>query len=149
MGRYELHDDQWERIRDIVPGKQGDRGRTATDNRAFVDGVLWVSAVGRSGRTCRSATGTGRAPTSASLPGPRPGCGSRCSRRSAAASLGRSVQSQERSTRVQAGIEVWIHEVHREQLLDGRVAGEGQPERGGPMNLRYRVGERTAKSVDS
>ncbi len=42
MGRYELNDDQWERIRDILPGKQGDRGRTAADNRAFVDGVLWV-----------------------------------------------------------------------------------------------------------
>jgi len=42
MARYELSEAQWERIRDIVPGKQGDRGRTARDNRAFINGVLWV-----------------------------------------------------------------------------------------------------------
>ena len=33
---------QWERIKDLLPGKVTDRGRTAADNRQFVNGVLWV-----------------------------------------------------------------------------------------------------------
>lgn len=40
--RYELSRAQWERIRDLLPGKATDPGRTAEDNRAFVNGVLWV-----------------------------------------------------------------------------------------------------------
>ena len=40
--RYELTDAQWARIETLLPGKAGDRGRTAKDNRLFVDGVLWV-----------------------------------------------------------------------------------------------------------
>ena len=41
-GRYELSDAQWQRIADMLPGKPGDRGRTAADNRLFVNAVLWV-----------------------------------------------------------------------------------------------------------
>ena len=41
-GRYELSDRQWGRIRDFLPGKAGDPGRTGLDNRLFVNGVLWV-----------------------------------------------------------------------------------------------------------
>ena len=40
--RYELSHAQWARIRDLLPGKAGDPGRTAVDNRLFVNGVLWV-----------------------------------------------------------------------------------------------------------
>ena len=40
--RYELSDAQWERIKDLLPGKAGDPGRTGKDNRLFVNGVLWV-----------------------------------------------------------------------------------------------------------
>jgi len=40
--RYELSQAQWERIAPLLPGKVGDPGRTATDNRLFVNGVLWV-----------------------------------------------------------------------------------------------------------
>jgi transposase len=40
--RYELEDRQWERIARLLPGKAGDPGRTAADNRLFVNGVLWV-----------------------------------------------------------------------------------------------------------
>jgi transposase len=40
--RYELSDAQWVRIRDFLPGKAGDPGRSAADNRLFVNGVLWV-----------------------------------------------------------------------------------------------------------
>ena len=40
--RYELTEAQWQKIEDRLPGKAGDRGRTARDNRTFVNGVLWV-----------------------------------------------------------------------------------------------------------
>lgn len=40
--RYELTEAQWARIEALVPGKKGDRGRAGRDNRAFVEGVLWV-----------------------------------------------------------------------------------------------------------
>ena len=40
--RYELNTDQWNKIKDLLPGKKGDRGRTAVDNRNFVNGVLWI-----------------------------------------------------------------------------------------------------------
>ena len=40
--RYELSDEQWERICGLIPGKTGDPGRTGADNRLFVNGVLWV-----------------------------------------------------------------------------------------------------------
>jgi transposase len=40
--RYELTDGQWERIAPLLPGKATDPGRTGSDNRLFVNGVLWV-----------------------------------------------------------------------------------------------------------
>jgi transposase len=40
--RYELSTAQWERIAPLLPGKVGDPGRTGSDNRLFVNGVLWV-----------------------------------------------------------------------------------------------------------
>jgi putative transposase len=40
--RRELTDAQWALIKDLVPGKKGDRGVTAADNRLFVDAVLWI-----------------------------------------------------------------------------------------------------------
>jgi transposase len=42
IGGYELSDVQWERIQDFLPGRREHVGRTATDNRLFVNGVLWV-----------------------------------------------------------------------------------------------------------
>ena len=39
--RYALRDDQWERIKDLLPGRQGHVGVTARDNRLFVDAVLY------------------------------------------------------------------------------------------------------------
>lgn len=40
-GRYALRDDQWERIKDLLPGRSGHVGVTARDNRVFVDAVLY------------------------------------------------------------------------------------------------------------
>ena len=39
---YELSEGQWTRIQDLLPGRQESVGRTAKDNRVFVNGVLWV-----------------------------------------------------------------------------------------------------------
>lgn len=39
--RYALRDDQWERIKDLLPGRVGHVGVTARDNRLFVDAVLY------------------------------------------------------------------------------------------------------------
>lgn len=39
--RYALRDDQWERIKDLLPGRAGHVGVTARDNRLFVEAVLY------------------------------------------------------------------------------------------------------------
>ena len=42
LSRYNsLCDDQWERMRDLLPGREGDVGVTARDNRLFVEAVLY------------------------------------------------------------------------------------------------------------
>lgn len=46
MPRLNLRDDQWERIFHLLPGKPGDCGRTAADNRLFVEAVLWIARSG-------------------------------------------------------------------------------------------------------
>ena len=42
VGRYELSDVQWSRIENLLPGRVETVGRTAADNRVFINGVLWV-----------------------------------------------------------------------------------------------------------
>lgn len=42
MKRYELTDQQWNRIEALLPGKKSDVGRTAKDNRLFANAVLWI-----------------------------------------------------------------------------------------------------------
>ena len=44
--RHAISDEQWERIKDLLPGRPGIRGRTAADNRLFVDAVLWIGKTG-------------------------------------------------------------------------------------------------------
>lgn len=44
--RHSLTDAQWNRIKALLPGKAGDPGRTAVDNRLFVDAVLFVAKTG-------------------------------------------------------------------------------------------------------
>ena len=41
MRRYVLRDDQWDRIKDFLPGRDGHVGVTAKDNRLFVDAVVY------------------------------------------------------------------------------------------------------------
>lgn len=51
MPRFELTDEQWEKVKDALPGKASDVGVTAKDNRLFVEAVLWA---GRNGGRWRS-----------------------------------------------------------------------------------------------
>jgi hypothetical protein len=41
-----LTDHQWEVLKDMIPGKAGDPGRTGNDNRLFLDAVLWMARTG-------------------------------------------------------------------------------------------------------
>src|ERR1700679_1391167 len=44
--RHAITDDQWERIKDLLPGQPGHPGVTAKDNRLFMDAVLWIAKTG-------------------------------------------------------------------------------------------------------
>ena len=46
MGRRKLGDRQWDRIKELIRGKQTDRSVTGRDNRLFVDAVLWIARTG-------------------------------------------------------------------------------------------------------
>ncbi len=41
LRRYGLRDDQWNVIKDLLPGRIGTVGGRARDNRLFVDAVLY------------------------------------------------------------------------------------------------------------
>ena len=46
MDRKALSDEQWERIAAHLPGKVGDPGRSAEDNRLFMEALFWMARVG-------------------------------------------------------------------------------------------------------
>ena len=46
MRRFELTDEQFARIAHLLSGKDTDPGRTAVNNRRFVNGVLWILRTG-------------------------------------------------------------------------------------------------------
>ena len=41
--RFEMTDEQWIRIEQLLPGRPDTPGATAKDNRLFVDAVLWIA----------------------------------------------------------------------------------------------------------
>jgi len=45
-GRHELTDEQWKAIESRLPGREADPGRTAIDNRLFVNAVVFVARTG-------------------------------------------------------------------------------------------------------
>ena len=53
--RFVLNDAVWERIAPYLPGKASDRGVTASNNRLFVEAVLWRV---RTGSPWRDLPGT-------------------------------------------------------------------------------------------
>jgi transposase len=46
MRRHEIKDEDWERIRDLLPGQAGQPGVNAKDNRLFLNAVLWIAKTG-------------------------------------------------------------------------------------------------------
>jgi transposase len=46
LPRYALTDQQWERLADKLPGREGSVGVTAKDNRLFLDAVLYKYRAG-------------------------------------------------------------------------------------------------------
>jgi len=42
MRRYELTDEQWERIKGLLPGQKPRTGRPNLDHRQIINGILWV-----------------------------------------------------------------------------------------------------------
>jgi transposase len=44
--RHAISDADWERIKDLLPGRPGQTGWVAKDNRLFIDAVLWITKTG-------------------------------------------------------------------------------------------------------
>jgi len=42
--RYEISDDDWDRIKHLLPGQLGQHGGVAEDNRRFSNAVLWIDS---------------------------------------------------------------------------------------------------------
>jgi transposase len=43
LPRHAISDEDWDRIKGLLPGKASDPGVTAKDNRPFIDAVLWIA----------------------------------------------------------------------------------------------------------
>ena len=59
MRRFGLRDDQWERIKDLLPARAGLVGVTAADNRLFVEAVLYRYRTGMPWRDLPERFGNG------------------------------------------------------------------------------------------
>lgn len=46
MRRYELTDEQWELIRDLLPSNNGQRGRQWKDHRTILNPIFWLLRAG-------------------------------------------------------------------------------------------------------
>jgi transposase len=46
MPRHGIKDEDWKRIKDLLPGQPGQPGVNAQDNRLFIDAVLWIAKTG-------------------------------------------------------------------------------------------------------
>jgi transposase len=44
--RHAITDADWDRIKDLLPGRPGQSGWLAADNRRFIDAVLWIAKTG-------------------------------------------------------------------------------------------------------
>ncbi len=46
MRRFEMDDERFRHIAHLLPGKPGDPGATAKDNKLFLDAMLWIARTG-------------------------------------------------------------------------------------------------------
>ena len=44
--RHAISDDDWARIKDLLPGRPGQHGKVAENNCPFLDAVLWIARTG-------------------------------------------------------------------------------------------------------
>ena len=76
MRRHEISDDHWNRIKDLLPGREGDPGVTAKDNRLFINAVLWIAKTGAPWRDLPERLGNWNSVYGGgSTAGPGRGCG--------------------------------------------------------------------------
>ena len=59
MRRFGLRDDQWERIKNLLPGREGSVGVIGADNRLFVEAVLYRYRTGMPWRDLPARFGEG------------------------------------------------------------------------------------------
>jgi hypothetical protein len=71
MQRFGLRDEQCERTKNSLPGREGHVGGTAADNRLLVDAVLYQYEREFPGVICRRVSATGGSCTSALADGQR------------------------------------------------------------------------------
>ena len=48
--RHEISDADWDRVKDLLPGRPGQHGGVAEDNRRFLNAVLWIARTGAAWR---------------------------------------------------------------------------------------------------
>src|SRR5512135_1724702 len=46
MGRFDLTDLQWERLRPLLPAEKPETGRPNEDSRRILNGILWIHRTG-------------------------------------------------------------------------------------------------------
>lgn len=46
MRRFELSDEQWQRVEGLLPGRPGSPGRKGENNQLFLEAVLWIVRTG-------------------------------------------------------------------------------------------------------
>ena len=46
MQRHEISNESWALIKDLLPGRAGQPGWIANDNRLFINAVLWIAKTG-------------------------------------------------------------------------------------------------------
>jgi transposase len=73
MRRYGLRDDQWDRLKNLLPGREGRVGGTAEDNRLFVEAVLYRFKTGCPWRDLPSVLAPGKRSTNGLAGGRRAG----------------------------------------------------------------------------
>ena len=76
MRRYALRDDQWDRIKDFLPCREGRVGATAANNRLFVDAVFSRYRAGIPWCDLAERSAIGTSSNNASIVGRRAGCSS-------------------------------------------------------------------------
>jgi transposase len=50
MNRYELNNEQWDKIKTYIPGSTGKRGRPSKNNRQMLNGMVWLARSGAAWR---------------------------------------------------------------------------------------------------